>query len=168
MPPATERRGPTGAVARLGEAFALAGGLLLVAVVAVNAWSILAQALAGRPFPGTFELTEMGVAVAVFLFLPWCQITGANVTADIFTSRASPGWIARLGVVAALVALGFSLLLAERMWLGLLDQRAYNLTTAILQLPVWWAFVPILASLLLLAACALVSLLDARRAARAS
>ena len=168
MAQAAERRGPAGAVERLTEAFALAGGLLLVAVVCVNAWSILAQALAGRPFPGTFELTEMGVAVAVFLFLPYCQISGANVSADIFTARASRRWIARLGIVAALVALGFSLLLAERMWFGLLDQRAYHLTTAILQLPVWLAFVPILASLLLLAAAALVSLHDARRAAKAS
>jgi TRAP-type C4-dicarboxylate transport system permease small subunit len=168
MVPEAERRGLAGRIERLAEAFALAGGLLLVGVVCVNAWSILARALAGRPFPGTFELTEMGVAVAVFLFLPWCQITGATVTADIFTSRASPRWIARLGIVAAVVAFGVSLLLAERMWLGLIDQRGDNLTTAILQLPVWWAFVPILAALLLLAACALVSLHDARRAAKAS
>lgn len=143
---------------------ALAGGVLLLAIVAVNAWSILANALFGRPFAGAFELSEVGVAVAVFSFLPYCQITGANVTADIFTARAPRRWVAAFALLAAVVALGFALLLAQRMWLGLLDQKAYNLTTAILQVPIWWAFVPVVASLVLLALAALVSLLEAGRA----
>ncbi len=161
---APERRGLAGAVERAATAWALAGGVLLLAIVAVNAWSILANALFGRPFAGAFELSEVGVAVAVFSFLPYCQITGANVTADIFTARAPRRWVAAFALLAAVVALGFALLLAQRMWLGLLDQKAYNLTTAILQVPIWWAFVPVVASLVLLALAALVSLLEAGRA----
>jgi TRAP-type C4-dicarboxylate transport system permease small subunit len=157
------RRGLTGAVETAATVWALAGGVLLLAIVAINAWSILANAFLGRPFAGAFELTEAGVAVAVFSFLPFCQISGANVTADIFTARAPRRWIAAFGLLAAVVALGFALLLAQRMWLGLLDQRSYNLTTAILQMPIWWAFVPIVASLVLLALAALVSLLEAAR-----
>lgn len=164
--PARRRSGFGGAVEAAAVRFALAGGVLILGVVAVNSWSILAAALAGRPFPGAFELTEVGVAVAVFLFLPYCQLTDANVTADIFTARASPRAIATFGVAAALAALGFSALVAQRMWLGMLDQKAYNLTTAILQIPIWWAFVPILAALALLVLASMVSLAETSRAAR--
>ena len=45
------------------------------------------------------------------------------------------------------------------MWLGMLDQKAYGYTTAILQFPHWIAFIPILVSLLLLALAAAVTLI---------
>ncbi|MBT9385090.1 TRAP transporter small permease [Pseudooceanicola sp. CBS1P-1] len=155
--------GFTGAVTRIVTFWALLGGALLLIVVALNMASVIAG-IFGAPLPGDFELTEMGVAVAAFAFLPYCQITGANVTADIFTSGASPRVIAFLSLIGALVALAFSALLIWRMYAGLLDQKAYDYTTAILQVPHWWAFVPILASLGLLALSALASLMqEARR-----
>lgn len=147
--------------------WALAGGVLLLVVVAVNVVSVLGSALIGRPFPGDFELTEMGVAVAAFAFLPYCQLTGANVTADIFTSGAGPRLRAALALAASVIALGFSLLLLWRMYLGLLDQKAYGYTTTILQLPQWMAFVPILISLALLAVASVLTLTEAARDRRA-
>ena len=56
------------------------------------------------------------------------------------------------------MAVGFAAILVRQMSLGLLDQRAYGYTTAILQVPNWWAFVPIIASLVLLAVAALLTL----------
>ncbi len=152
--------GPEGPVRRLVVAWAVAGGLVLLALVLVNVVSVVGTALLATPFPGDVELTEMGVAIAAFAFLPYCQLVGANVVADIFTARATPRTRARLAVAGDLVALGFALLLLWRMALGMLDQRAYGYTTAILQIPVWWAFVPVLASLLLLAVAALLTLRD--------
>ena len=86
--------------------WALLGGLVLVGVVLVNAWSILAGAIVNRPFPGDFELTEMGAAVAAFCFLPYCQLVGANVSADIFTMRAGPRAVAVMSALAAAIAVG--------------------------------------------------------------
>jgi TRAP-type C4-dicarboxylate transport system permease small subunit len=96
-------------------------------------------------------MTEIGISVAVFCFLPYCQLTGANVTADIFTSSASPRWVAIFSLVASVVALVFSLLLLWHMYAGLLDQKKYGYITAILEFPHWVAFIPILISLALLA-----------------
>ena len=144
--------------------WALAGGLILLALVLVNAVSVTGSALFGSPFPGDFELTEVGVAIAAFSFLPYCQITGANVTADIFTSGASKTWLAIFGLAGSIVALGFSLLLAWRMYYGMLDQRAYDSTTAILQIPTWWAYGACLLSLALLAVASFASLVDALHA----
>jgi TRAP-type C4-dicarboxylate transport system permease small subunit len=46
------------------------------------------------------------------------------------------------------------------MYFGMLDQKAYNYTTAILQFPHWVAFIPILISLALLAIAATITLLE--------
>src|SRR3546814_16576647 len=83
---------------------------------------------------------------SAFAFLPYCQLTGANVTSDIFTSWASPRCIAGFSLLAAIIALAFSMLLLWRMTLGLLDKKAYGSPTAILQFPHWVAFVLILIS----------------------
>ena len=146
--------------------WALLGGLVLCAVVIVNVYSTAAGAIFGTPFSGDFEMTEVGVGVAVFAFLPYCQITGANVTADIFTARASTRTVAVLRFAASIVALGFAALLLWRMSAGLLDQKAYGYTTAILQFPHWIAFIPILASLALLAIASLITAGEAWQDAR--
>ena len=143
------------------KGWALFGGAVLLAVVAVNAWSILAGWTMNRPFPGDFELTEMGTAIAVFAFLPYCQLTGANVSADIFTMRASPLQVALMSVLASGVACAFAALLLWRMWLGLIDYRTYTEFTGILEIPIWWAFVPALISLALLLVAAILTLLEA-------
>jgi TRAP-type C4-dicarboxylate transport system permease small subunit len=109
------------------------------------------------------ELVEMLTAISVFMFLPYCQLSGANVTADIFSARAGKRTVAALELLAALVALGFSLLLLWRMYEGFLDYRKYVETTTILKIPIWVAYPWALASLALLAVAAVASL---RKAAR--
>lgn len=156
------RRGLAAVAARLITAWALLGGVVLLAVVAMNVASVLGGAV-WKPFPGDFELTQAGVAIAAFAFLPYCQLVGANVSADIFTMGASHRWISRFRMAAAAVALVFALLLLWRMGLGMGDQRDYGYTTAIVQFPVWIAFVPILVSLGLLALAAAVTLVEAAR-----
>ena len=155
---ATLRAGLSGLARIVIEVWALLGGCVLLALVLMNVGSVVASALISTPFPGDFEMTQVGVAVAAFAFLPYCQMTGANVTADIFTSGVSKRWEAIFALAASLLALGFALLLAWRMWHGMLDQRAYDYTTTILQFPHWVAFIPILISLMLLAVAALMTL----------
>lgn len=138
--------------------WALVGGMVLLAVVLVNVASVVGGALWGKPFPGDFELTEVGVCVAAFAFLPYCQLSGSNVSADIFTMRASARFVAWCTGAGSLSALLFSLLLLWRMQAGMMDQKLYDYTTAILQFPHWIAFIPILFSLGLLALAALLCL----------
>jgi TRAP-type C4-dicarboxylate transport system permease small subunit len=156
------RSGLARAVAILVTWWALLGGLLLLAIVAINTLSVIGGVV-WRPFPGDFELTEVGVAVAAFSFLPYTQIVDANVTADIFTARASPRWVALFKLVAAAVALAFAALMAWRNYAGMLDQHQYGYTTTILQFPTWIAFIPIVISLVLLVLAAAVTLVEAGR-----
>lgn len=163
-PETTERPGGiAGALDRVIRAWALAGGLTLLAVVLVNVISVIGGGV-WQPFPGDFELTEMGVAVAAFAFLPYCQLIGANVTADIFTARASDRWLAIFRTAASIVAAAFAAVLLWRMQAGMMDQKTYNYTTAILQVPIWWAYVPVLISLGLLVVASVMTLVRATRA----
>ncbi|SMF77865.1 TRAP-type C4-dicarboxylate transport system, small permease component [Tistlia consotensis] len=151
------------AIRWVAEAWALVGGLLLVAVVLVNAVSLAGNILLSQPVPGDFEIVEVGVAVAIFAFLPYCQLTDANVTADIFTAGANRFWQSVFVLVASAIALGFSVILLWRMWFGLLDFRTYEEVTTIYQFPLWIAYLPILASLALLVLASLVTLVEAAR-----
>ncbi|WP_422073329.1 TRAP transporter small permease [Tranquillimonas rosea] len=153
------RSGLAGAAAAVITGWALLGGVALLAVVVMNVVSVVG-AIFGHPFPGDFEMTEIGVAVAAFAFLPYCQMTDANVTADIFTQNASPRWIAIFKLAASVVALLFALLLLWRMSVGMSDQREYGYETAILQFPIWVAFIPILISLALLAVASVLTLAE--------
>lgn len=145
---------------RLIQLWALLGGFVLLAVVLMTTVSAVTGFLFAKPFPGDFELTEMGVAVAAFAFLPYCQLTFSNVSADIFTQKAGPEVNRMLSRLGSVIALLFSILLMWRMFEGLKDYQTYLETTTILQIPIWYAFVPTLASLALLALAAIVTLVN--------
>lgn len=150
---------PLATVEKIIELWALAGGILLCGIVLLTAYSLFMDITFNAPFAGDFEIVEMGVAVAVFTFLPYCQLTDANVSADIFTSNASRRTIAFLMFLAATIALGFSLLLIWRMYYGMVDSRDYNEVTTVNGIPVWIAYVPILVSLALLAVASCITMI---------
>jgi TRAP-type C4-dicarboxylate transport system permease small subunit len=141
------------------EVWAVLGGVVLAGLVLVNTWAVLGGTL-GIGFAGDVELTEMGVAVAVFSFLGHCQLNRLNVRADLFTQRTGPRWRRALDTLATSVALGFAALLLWRMSVGFVEQRAFGYSSTILQVPIWWVYLPILVSLALLVVAAVMSLVE--------
>lgn len=141
--------------------WAYVGGAIIFGIVMVNVYSIVGLVLFRRPFPGVYEIVQVGAAVAMFMFLPYCQMTGSNVTADVFTTRLRRGTVVWLGGLGALLGLAFALFLLWRMGHGLNDVYVYRETTAIYQFPIWVAYVPILASLVILALAAVANLVQA-------
>ena len=139
--------------------WALVGGFIIIFIVVLNVSSIIGGIFL-KPIPGDFELTKMGVAVAVFCFLPYCQLHRKNVTAEIFTSWTNIKIQLLLSLIASILAFFFSSLLVWRMYEGMLDQKAYNYTTTILQFPIWIAFIPIIFSLFLLSLASLITLIQ--------
>jgi TRAP-type C4-dicarboxylate transport system permease small subunit len=156
-----EAPGLTGLARRVIEVWALLGGAVLLGIALMSSWSAASGFVFRKPLSGDFELVEMCIAISVFMFLPYCQLTGANVTADIFTAGARPRTIAALRLLSAGLALAFSVLLLWRMYAGLLDYRQYVETTTILRVPIWYAYVPALISLALLVIASLISIRDA-------
>ncbi|PTW60972.1 TRAP-type C4-dicarboxylate transport system permease small subunit [Breoghania corrubedonensis] len=141
--------------------WAILGGFLVIAIVLMTTASVISGFVFDKPFPGDFELVELGVAVAAFSFLPFCQLTGSNVTVDIFTAWASPRLVDGFKLISSLIAGAFALLLTTTMYDGMEYYRQYNEVTPILEVPIWSVFPPILISLVLLAVASLISLMEA-------
>lgn len=134
-----------GRVLELGStALALAGGLVLTGLMLMSITSIAGRWLFSRPLPGDFELVEIGTGLAIFLFLPACQLRGANVIVDFFTtgmSRRGQAWLDAFGALLYTLA---AALFAWRLVFGGLDYLRYGEKTMVLGLPLWWSFVLIL------------------------
>ena len=149
-----------GRAAKWAAGWALAGGALLTAVVLLTAASAASNLLFDAPIPGDFEAVKIAVAVAAFAFLPHCQLTAANVRADLFTARLAPGARAGLALLESVVVCAFAALLLWRMSIGMLDYRRDGEITHILEFPVWLAFPPMLLSLALLLLAGMSTALD--------
>lgn len=141
---------------------ALLGGLLLLLLIATTCLSVVGRMLNTignfsfvenklawaaaflqdfTPINGDFELVEMGIALAVFLFLPWCQINRRHAAVDVFTVRALSARFNAFLMLVWEVLLVFVLgLITVRLYYGMGDRIAYNETTFLLQWPVWWAY----------------------------
>lgn len=159
---ANSRRGRfVSSVRAMTRCWAYIGGAIIFVIVVVNVYSIVGLMLFRRPFPGVYEIVQVGAAIAMFMFLPYCQMTGSNVTADVFTTRLRRRTVVWLGGAGALLGLAFALFLLWRMSHGLNDVYVYRETTAIHQFPIWVAYVPILASLVLLSLAAVANLVQA-------
>jgi TRAP-type C4-dicarboxylate transport system permease small subunit len=135
------------ALHRAATGVALLGGLVLFALTLLTVISVVGRALFSAPIPGDFELVELGMAVAIFSFLPYCQIVRGNVIVDLFTTKASPRTKALLDGAGNLLFTAIAALLTWRVALGGLEIRSYRETTMVLQVPVWWGYVPAVAFL---------------------
>lgn len=121
----------------VAKALALLGGAVALAVAGVVVASILGRWLFSAPIPGDFELAQMGTAVAVFAFLPYCQIVRGNIVVDTFTSRLRARLRGRMdalwdGVFAAAMAL-----VAACLTRGTLDTFSSHEVSMVLRIPVW-------------------------------
>ncbi len=162
---------PEGAIGRVlhraCRIFGYAGGGVLVALILLTVTSIVLREVTGRPIPGDFELVEIGCAIAMFAFLPYCQLVGGNVMVEFVTARAPAklrGW---LDALSNLTYTAIAALLAWRLALGGHDIFSYSETTMVLGVPVWWAFIPIVpAAVLLTMTCAYTSWRALSRLAR--
>ncbi|MEM6409475.1 MAG: TRAP transporter small permease [Pseudomonadota bacterium] len=107
-----------GGAARIAAYF---GGAILLALALMTVVSIIGRAFtfAGlRPIRGDFELVEAGTAIAVFMFLPWCQMQRGHVTVDLLVGRMGVrlrAFWAFLGDMAIAVVAG---LILWRLYLG--------------------------------------------------
>ena len=154
--PASVRPGAFGrALYRVSVIVAAAGGLSLLGIMVLTVASVIGRELFDSPVPGDFELVEIGCAIAVFAFLPYCQLVRGNVVVDLFTESASLRTRAALELVGNLMFTVFAAVLTWRLVLGGIDLRNYHEETMVLRVPLWWSFVPgVLALALLTVVCA--------------
>ncbi len=131
------------AVYAAARAFALFGVLVLCALAIMSLASIVGRALIPfglKPVPGDFELVEMGTALAVFSFLPWCHLRHGHAVVDLLWNAYPRGLQRALQFGADLLMLAVWALVVWRMGIATLEYRAKGELTFILQLPIWWGY----------------------------
>jgi TRAP-type C4-dicarboxylate transport system permease small subunit len=136
----------------LASAWAVAGGLALIALGLLTTANVLLKDLFGRPIRGEFEIVDLGVVMVVFTFMPVTQLMRGNVIVDLFTQAASAKVRAALDALAGLVFALCVALVAWRMTVGGIELAGTGEQTTVLHLKYWWAFVVAVPSLALLAA----------------
>jgi Tripartite ATP-independent periplasmic transporters, DctQ component. len=163
-------RAPQDPIGRLLYALALGAallaGLAVLFLALLTAVNVPLKQLFGQPLPGEFELVDLGVATAVFAFLPLAQFARGYVIVDLVTQNASPRVKANLDAGAAVIFAICMAAVAWRMFLGGVDIADTGEQTQILQLKYWWTFAVAVPSLSLLAAvCLYTAWADLRKGA---
>lgn len=129
----------------LATTLALLGGGVLFGLIVLTCGSILGRALLPLdlgfgPIRGIYDMTEIGIAVAIFAFLPWAQLRETHARVDLFRwvipNRINHALdIVFNAMMAVVVAVG-----SYRLYLGMVDKIAYGETTLIAQIPVWYGY----------------------------
>ncbi|HEX6296654.1 MAG TPA: TRAP transporter small permease [Burkholderiales bacterium] len=143
------------AIELTAKAFAFVGGAVLVAMLFMSVASIAGRAALGRPIQGDFELVQLGCAVSVAAFLPWCQLARANIFVDFFTKWLPSRAQAVLDALGALLLAMVMALVAWRAGLGAQAVWASGETAMISRYPQWIGYAAIVPSLALTSVVAL-------------
>lgn len=136
----------TALLSRIIAAWALLGGVLLMAIVlatAVNAAGFTANTIARSwggsvpGLPGYEDAVTMLIGVSALAMFPYCQLKGGHAAVDLFMQKA-PRWADRaVTVLSGLLVAGIALAMAWMLTLGTIETRADMTETAVLGWPVW-------------------------------
>ncbi len=132
--------GPTGRMLiELARWLAITGGLVFVALVAMEIVSITGRKLFAWTVPGDVEVLQMCAAFASASFFAWCHLVGGDIKVDFFTHNLAPRNVARLDALGSFLVGAFGALIAWRSAVGAISLEEVGETSAILGWPVWLA-----------------------------
>lgn len=140
---------------RIALWFALAGGAAASGLAVLTVVSVAMRALGYRPVSGDVEMMQMGIALCISLFLPWCQLQRANIIVDFFTDRLALRPRRALDGIGSLLLAVMCVLLSLRTAAGARAVHEAGETTMIIGLPMWWAYAMLAPGLALAALIAL-------------
>jgi TRAP-type C4-dicarboxylate transport system permease small subunit len=150
---------PTGPIGKSIEwacsVAAVLAGLLFCIEMVMSVLSVIGRSAFRTPVPGDYELVQMLSAMGIALCLPYCQLRKGHVFVDFFTLWAPRALKMVLDAAAALLLAAVSFLLAWRVWAGMLEMREYGEASMVISLPIWWGYIPVVPSFVLLGITAL-------------
>jgi TRAP-type C4-dicarboxylate transport system permease small subunit len=139
---------------RIASWMTLLSGLLLLVAVTITIVSITGRAFSHfglSSVPGDYELEETFIGLAVFSFMPYCQLVRGHVGVDIFIQPFGNRAMNFTQLLGDIVLLGLSCLITWRHYLGTIDKYNSNETSFILGFPIWWGYAA--AAVLLIPLC---------------
>lgn len=134
-------RDPFGArLFSISEGLAVLGGISLLVITVFTVVSVVGRTAFDMPVLGDQEIVQLGAAIAIFAFMPYCQMRAANVIVDFFTAGLNQ-WVR--DTLDSLMNAIFSVCILVVTWRlavgGLGAYRAED-ATMFLRLPLWWGY----------------------------
>jgi TRAP-type C4-dicarboxylate transport system permease small subunit len=135
---------PTDPVGRvlyqIAKWLAILGGMILTGMAVLTAVSVTGRSALSAPVPGDFELVAIGTGLAVFAFLPWCQLMRGNVLVDFFMAKTPVRARVSSDIVGGVLYLLIATLLTWRLIFGGIDMYQYSEVTMTINFPRWTTF----------------------------
>jgi TRAP-type C4-dicarboxylate transport system permease small subunit len=133
------------AVDALARLLAMAGGAVLIVLIVLTCVSIAGRALLPfnlgvSPIRGIYDYTEIGMAMAIFAFLPLAQLREAHARVDLFGAMMPQALNLFLDLLFNIAMLAVAAIGTWRLWLGMQDKLRFGETTLIAQIPVWQGY----------------------------
>lgn len=148
---------------RLLRALALGGGAVLLGLMGLIAFDVVMRYVLRLPFLGAYEMTELAMALIVFLGLPYCAATGGHVAVDVLSPILDRPALRWLNVLLALAGAALTAVMAWQAVLYALSSRERGEATNMLGIDLFPFQLLAAASMAFFAA---VLLAQARRALR--
>jgi TRAP-type C4-dicarboxylate transport system permease small subunit len=130
-------------VTTMCKALTMLSGALLIIAILLTCFSILGRSLmfAGlSSIPGDYEMVEMFCGLAVFAFMPFCQLSRGHISVDLLIAPLGPKAEAWTQLLGDIVITGLVILLSWRHLHGVLDKYEFEETSFILEIPIWWPY----------------------------
>jgi TRAP-type transport system small permease protein len=144
---------------------ALGGGVVLLGLMGLIAFDVVMRYVLRLPFLGAYEMTELAMALIVFLALPYCAATGGHVAVDVFSGVLDRPGLRWLPAVVHFCGAALMAVIAWQAVLFAMGSRQRGEATNMLGIGIW----PFeLVSAASMAAFAVVLLVQAWRAWRPS
>lgn len=129
----------------IARVLALAGGAVLLCIIVLTCVSIIGRALVPfdfgvGPIRGIYDMTEIGMAAAIFAFLPWAQFNEAHARVDLFQPIMPKTMDRVLDLLFNVAMLVVAAVGTWRLYLGMQDKLSFGETTLIAQIPVWQGY----------------------------
>ena len=154
-------------LAVLCKVFAVASGVVLLAMAGMSLASIVGRALFTKPILGDYEMVQMMCAVAVSLALPYAHWANGHVIVDFFTAKARPSVNLFLDSIAGILMSIAAAVMCWRLAVGMFDLKKNFDSSMLLGLPTWWGYAPMVPSFALLSiVAAYITASRIRRGAR--
>ncbi len=122
------------------EGLAVLGGRALLDITVFTVLSVVGRTGFDAPILGDQEIVELGCAIAIFAFMPYCQMRAANVIVDFFTARLS---LSARDCLDAVMNATFSTCILVVTWrLAVGGIATFNAGDAsmFLRIPLWWGY----------------------------
>ena len=148
---------------RVLRALALGGGAVLLGLMALIAFDVVMRYALRLPFLGAYEMTELAMALIVFLGLPYCAATGGHVAVDVLSPVLDRPGLRWISVAILLAGAALTAIMAWQSALYAFTSRSRGEATNMLKIELWPFELLTAASLALFSAVLLIQAWKALR-----